>query len=187
MNAQHIQRLMKDAQHAAIREQQAKDELERTRAMLRNRIADNESQAQRIAELESELALAVNRPVAAEEEVKRLHRQVRYLRGEVNNASRVAVLDLTRDALGCMGETMQDIQQDKPISHIKAGLKLSILALGADTTEKVGKVIDYDSKYHTSIGGPPESGKVKVIASGLNFTRGISKPIRILKAIVKPA
>ena len=187
MNAQHIKKLMTDAKRAEIRERNANIELERTRAILKAKVDANESQAQRIAELESELALAVNRPVAAEEEVKRLHRQVRYLKGEVGNASRVAVLDITRDALGCMGETMQQIQTGKPMSDVKAGLNLSILALGAKTTEKVGSVIDYDSKYHKSIAGLPSTGKVKVIASGLNFTRGLkNNPIRIIKAIVKP-
>lgn len=107
MNAQHIQKLMQDAKHAEIREQNANAELERTRALLKSRLETNEAQAERIAELEAALEVAENRPVEAEQEVITLGKQLRFVQGCLKDKGLFHRLGYCRDAILILGSQIQ--------------------------------------------------------------------------------
>ena len=150
----------------------------------------NDVVAQLREELTREKESELQSRAATESELERVKRQVRHLRGELHNASRVAVLDLTRDALLVLGETVQQLVSStapdtSKIADAEAGIRLALGALGAELFGEVGQVIDFDSRLHEPDSHIAGECQVEVTAPGLRFTRGVDTPFVLVRAEVR--
>ncbi len=142
------------------------------------------------SDMTHELDIARDRQKKAESELDRAKRQARYFQGELQNASRVAVLDITRDALLMLGEILQQLvasphSPSQKIEDANAGVTLVIGSLGAEPFGNVGEVTSFNSKLHTTGQPTSENEPVEIIAPGLKFTRGMDSPLVMIRAQVR--
>lgn len=114
------------------------------------------------------------------------HRQSEYLQRELESTSQRSALDITRDAILVLGDTMQQltISEDpfsKRLQSASAGIVLALSALGAETFGEVGETLPFDPTMH-DVRQPPATGTpVRIIAPGLRYSHGSEADLVLLR------
>ena len=116
----------------------------------------------------------------------RAERQAKYLQGELQKASRGAALDLKRDAILVLGETLQQLvaspdPSSRKVEDATAGIMLALAALGADTFGEVGETLPFNPKIH-EVSQPPAIGApVRTIAPGLRYVKDTDSTLVLVR------
>ena len=116
----------------------------------------------------------------------RAEKRARYLGGELQRTTQAAELDVSRDAILVLGETLQRMirSTDPPLRKVQdanAGIALAIMALGAETFGEVGDELPFDPRIH-EVHDPPVSGTlVRVVAPGLRYTKRTDPPLVLIR------
>jgi hypothetical protein len=121
----------------------------------------------------------------SEAALDRAEKRARYLGGELQRSSRVAELDISRDAIEVLGESLQRlfVSSDSPVQKMqdaKAGITLAIMALGAEVFGEVGERVPFDPQVHRVPQAPASGSPVRVIAPGLRYTRRTVPPLVLI-------
>ena len=116
----------------------------------------------------------------------RAERGIKYLQGELKRSSGIVALDIKRDAILVLGETLQQLvgssgPPSRKIEDANAGITLAIIALGADTFGEVGETRPFDPRLY-EVHPPPAAGTpVRVTAPGLRYVKGRDSPLILLR------
>ena len=119
-------------------------------------------------------------------DLERTATQKRYVQGELHNASRVAVLDITRDAIIVLGDALQGlaasmIPPSREVSDVKDKITLSLSTLGTEPFGEVGQVVPFEPGLH-EVHPPPAAGvPVRITAPGMRFFKGMDSPLIMIR------
>ena len=116
----------------------------------------------------------------------RADKRARYLGGELQRTTQAAELEVSRNAVLVLGETLQRMirSTDPPsrkVHDANAGIALAIRALGAETFGEIGDELPFDPRVH-EVHEPPVSGTlVRVVAPGLRYTKRTAPPLVLIR------
>ena len=146
----------------------------------RNRISEVERQGQ--AELDKEQMVRHSQVADRENKIQGLRTQIAEKREESR-------LDIRRDMLLVMAETLRDLHQKRTspenmLRDVEARVRLAILAGGAEFYGKVGELVEFDPRLHTGPEGTPRGASVTVSSSGAIVRGKLTNDFVVLKALV---
>ena len=123
------------------------------------------------ADLELQRETHVTELERRDREEERLHNQIRMLRATIATNREESRLEIRRDMLDAMAETLKTLRQNKVspdslLRDVEAGIKLALQAGGAEFYGKENELVEYDPTLHEASGHIPTGALVKIIAPG---------------------
>jgi hypothetical protein len=130
-----------------------------------------------------------SRLMEIEHEEHRLRQQVRDLQAQLGSGNQESKLDIRRDMLLVIGETLQIVNQrrgdpEEILSDVESGLSLAVMAGEAEELGRAGDRQLYDPRLHQSEEEIPIGGSIVISAPGIVVKSGSTSERILIKAKV---
>ncbi len=135
---------------------------------------------------DKEIAAVHDKLEEREEALDGTEKMARFLGGELQKATQVAELDVSRDAILVLGETLQRLvgpsdSSPQKVRDANAGITLALMALGTETFGEIGEEAPFDPSIH-EVRQPPVSGApIRIVAPGLRYTKRTNPPLVLIR------